>query len=289
MRKSSLLLFISIVFFSLGSLNAQSAFINEVNYMASDPAGNGVEIAGESGENVQGWSVVLYQLDGTVDQVETLEYKLIPSQQNGYGTVWYEMEQLSGGQGLALVNPTGSVVQFIGIGAATLTGITASEGPASGMTTEYAGTQLLPNQSLQLTGTGLELLDFAWSLPLSFTPGTVNTNQSFGGSLLGGYLGLQAPESNTLPTEQLSDKQLDINIYPNPTIDVLRLQRSFTDLEEDTLPVQLFDANGRLIRRAQMTAGQDYLELDLRDLSAGHYLLSIGKGPSRIVQQVLKQ
>ncbi|PHN07076.1 T9SS type A sorting domain-containing protein [Flavilitoribacter nigricans] len=289
MKKSYPLLLIFSVLFSLSTLSAQSSFINEVNYMASDPTGRGLEVAGESGENLQGWSVVLYELDGAVATVEDLEYKLIPSQQNGYGTVWYEMEQLSGGQGIALVNPSGDVVQFIGVGLGTLTGITATEGPAAGMTSEHAGTQLLPNQSLQMTGSGVELLDFLWSLPLTFTPGDVNTNQTFEGgvigAIVGGLFGYQASGSNN---EQLSDNQINISAFPNPATNYLRLQRATTELVQSTLPVALFDAAGRLIQRTQLAQDQDYLELNLSDLSAGNYFLRVGEGPAAKVQKIVK-
>ncbi|MCB0376156.1 MAG: hypothetical protein KDD04_09585, partial [Sinomicrobium sp.] len=131
MNKQILLL--SSFLFFLTSLFSQSTFINEINYIASNPTGAGMEIAGESGENLDGWTLVFYQLDGTVSSVEELENKVIPSQQNGYGTVWYEMDQMTGNEGVALTNPAGMVEQFLAYGLGTISGITATEGPAAGM------------------------------------------------------------------------------------------------------------------------------------------------------------
>lgn len=291
MKKSLLLLFALFALFVQSSLVAQSAFINEINYLASDPTGQGLEIAGESGQNLQGWSVVVYELGGAVAATEELENMLIPSQQNGYGTVWYEMEQLSGGNGVALINPTGTVEHFVSFGL-NLLGLTATEGPAQGMTAQNAGIQLLPFQSLQMTGNGTGLLDFVWSLPLSFTPGDVNTSQSFGGLLgrvLGGLFGYQATGSDGTFSTQTTVNQINITAFPNPAIDYLRLQRSADQVQDGTLPVQLLDASGRLILRNQLAQGQDYLELNLSDLSAGIYLLRVGEGPAASVQKIVKK
>jgi hypothetical protein len=202
------------------------------------------------------------------------------------------MEQLSGGNGVALINPTGTVEHFVSYGLGGLLGLTALDGPAQGLLADYAGTQLLPLQSLQLTGTGTGLLDFVWSLPLTFTPGQVNTLQNFTGGLVGGLLGglfgyqTEAPAGNF--NEQAVSDQISINAFPNPVMNYLRLQRNGTNAQSATLPVMLFDAAGRLVKRAQLAQEQQYMELDLSDLSAGNYLLRVGEGPSANVQKIIK-
>lgn len=280
-----ILLFFSLFLFSLSPLVAQSTFINEVNYLASDPLGKGLEIAGESGENLAGWSLVFYGLDGAVSAVEELEYQLIPSQQNGYGTVWYEMEQMSGGQGVALINPTGVVEQFLGYGLGALLGITATEGPASGMTSQYIGSQLLPDQSLQLVGLGLSYLDFSWLLPSSLTDGDVNTGQLFG--LIRALLPLFNEVETTSETNL---KELTFKAFPNPTTDYIRVQWSVKGAQSGTdINLYLFDAAGRLLKQNRFTQDDTIAELDLTDLAAGQYFLRLGEGPQARMEKIVKR
>ena len=110
---TTLFTIISFAFF----VNAQSAstFINEVNYLASNPS-QGIEIAGQAGQDLAGWSIVFYAVNGTVDYVEYLNSGLIPNQQNGYGSIWYDVDQGSNAGGIALVKPNGEVVQFLSYG-----------------------------------------------------------------------------------------------------------------------------------------------------------------------------
>lgn len=293
MKKSYPTLFVFIVLIiQFSGLNAQSAFINEINYLASNPS-QGLEIAGEAGQNLQGWSLIMYGADGSMSSSRQLGSRVIPNQDNGNGSVWFEMDQMSGGNGIALMNPTGTIEHFVSFGLGALSGLTAIDGPAQGMTADYAGAQLLPLHSLQLTGTGTGLLDFVWSLPLTFTPGEINTNQDFVGGLLGGLLGglfgyqTAAPEG-TLNTRAI-DNQVSITAFPNPTVDYLRLQVNIEGIQNGALPVMLMDANGRLVKRTQMAQEQNYLELDLRDLSAGFYFLRVGEGPSASVQKIIKK
>lgn len=292
MKKSYPTLFAFLVLIQFGGLNAQSAFINEINYLASNPS-QGLEVAGEAGQNLQGWSIIMYGADGSMSSSRQLGSRVIPDQDNGNGSVWFEMDQMSGNNGIALMNPTGTIEHFVSYGLGVLGGLTASDGPAQGMTADYAGAQLLPLQSLQLTGTGTGLLDFVWSLPLTFTPGEINTNQDFTGDLIGGLIGglfgyQTATPDGGINTQPINN-QFSITAFPNPTVDYLRLQLNIENVQNGILPVMLFDANGHLIKRTQMAQEQNYLELDLRDLSAGFYFLRVGEGPSASVQKIIKK
>lgn len=292
MKKSYPTLFVLFALFLSGALSAQSAFINEINYLASNP-NSGLEIAGDAGQNLQGWSVIFYGADGAMTSSRQFGSRIIPNQDSGKGSIWFEMEQYSGTNGVALMNPTGTIEHFVSYGLGGLLGLTAVDGPASGMTADYAGTQLLPLQSLQLTGIGTGLQDFVWSLPLTFTPGEINTFQDFVGGVVGGLLGgLFGYETETPVGElhqQSTDNQFSISAFPNPVLDFMRLQRTDNNGLQGTLPVHLFDASGRLVKRTQMAQDQYYLDLDLRDLSAGYYLLRVGEGPGANVQKIVKK
>lgn len=164
---------------------AQGVFINEIHYDNDGAdAGERIEIAGPAGTDLTGWSVALYngsssQLNvyGTIALSGTLS-----AQAGGYGflSVAYEGIQNGSPDGLALVNDSGTVIQFL-----SYEGVfTAAEGPASGMTStdigveEGSSTPL--DYSLQLAGTGTDYTDFAWAGPAPATFDGLNAGQSFG-------------------------------------------------------------------------------------------------------------
>ncbi len=163
-----------------------TVFINEIHYdNAGTDAGEAIEIAGPAGTNLAGWSLVLY--NGTNTPSAAPSYRtiplsgVIPNQDDGYGTLDFDALGLQNGDkdGIALVNASGKVVQFLSYEGT----LTAANGPAAGMTStdigvfEDGGTAL--GLSLQLTGTGAEYSDFAWSTPIGETGGAVNTWQDF--------------------------------------------------------------------------------------------------------------
>lgn len=266
---------------------AQSAstFINEVNYLASNPQ-QGIEIAGQAGQDLEGWSVVMYTVNGTVDYVEYLNNGLIPNQQNGYGAIWYDVEQGSNSGGIALVNPNGAVVQFISYGTLGFlnTIIQAVEGPAQGMTSEYIGTQLLPSVSLELIGLGISYLDFIWAIPSGSTPGTVNTNQEFGSPA-----SLMAPVSTITPAiSQNNQLEVNIEVYPNPTTDLIRVStQGATQQAQNTL--ELFDATGKILRQVNLgDESRNNFEIDLSSLNFGTYFVKFSNGSNQVTKLIVK-
>jgi hypothetical protein len=282
MNKQFVLIFSFLLF--LTSLFSQSTFINEINYLASDPTRAGLEIAGKAGQNLDGWSLVFYELDGTVRSIEDLQSLVIPGQQNGYGSVWFEMDQMSGSEGVALLNAAGAVQQFLSYGLGTLMGIQATEGPAAGMISQYIGSQLLPDQSLQLTGLGISYLDFSWLLPGMLTPGEVNTGQIFG--LLRRLLPFLNQQSISTEDEL---NELTFTTFPNPATDYIRVQWSNMGREPGSnITLYLFDASGRLLQRNRFTQYESSADLDLTGLSAGQYLLRLGDGPQASVKRIVK-
>lgn len=169
-----------------GAASAQSVWINEIHYTnTGSDMGEFVEVAGEAGTDLTGWTVVGYDGDaGTVYDTRSLVGTL-PDEGTcrvAYGTsdIFYGGLHNGGttGDGIALVMPDDTVVQFISYEGSFM----ASEGPAAGMVsvdigvfedgTDPAG------MSLQLSGIGTALGDFTWIGPIASSRGEVNSVQT---------------------------------------------------------------------------------------------------------------
>lgn len=164
--------------------SSQVVFINELHYdNAGADLNEGIEVAGNAGLDLAGWSLVAYNgSNGLTYNTITLT-GTIPDQQNGYGTVFFTLEGLQNGapDGIALVDADGVVVQFL-----SYEGVfTALNGPANTMESQNIGVAEDGNtpadHSLQLTGSGLAYADFVWAPAMMNTRNSINTGQSFGG------------------------------------------------------------------------------------------------------------
>jgi len=157
-------------------------WINEIHYdNTSTDTNEGVEIAGPAGMDLNGWVLTLYSgAGGTIYATINLS-GVIPNQQNGLGTLWFATVGLQNGapDGLALVGPTNTVVQFLSYEGA----FTATSGPALGIPSIDIGRSETGSepigQSLQLQGSGNEYADFVWGGPIAKTDGIINTGQIF--------------------------------------------------------------------------------------------------------------
>ncbi|MCB0606759.1 MAG: T9SS type A sorting domain-containing protein [Lewinella sp.] len=291
--KKTFISFLTFLVAGITACFAQTTFINEINYLATNPSSRGVEIAGESGTDLSGWMLYFYNPDGSVQSSKSLNSSsTVPDQQNGHGTIWYEVEQLNSGQtnrgGAALVRPNGEVEQFSSYGdtpsGQPLT-INAVEGPASGMSSDNIGKQTSPNKSLQLKGIGIDLLDFIWGLPLfNSTPGQVNTLQIF--QLIGGLLfwkddGQSGDVINAVPIG--SD---GTEVYPNPIIGAMNIRFERPVVLDGA--VELRDGFGRLIQHTQVAAGDDQAYMDCSRLPAGQYYLRFNIDGKVFTKQVIK-
>lgn len=165
-------------------------FINELHYddaTSSGDVGERIEVVATAGESLSGYRLYLY--NGSSPLAAT-SYDNDPVPAGALvscgasvriATVSYATNGIQNGpnDGVALVNASGQVVQFLSYEGA----ITASSGPAAGRTsvnlpvaesaTTAAGT------SLQLGGTG-SLANFTWRASATQTFGACNANQSFG-------------------------------------------------------------------------------------------------------------
>lgn len=172
-------------------------FINEIHYdNASGDVGEAIEIAGRAGTDLSGWQLVFYNGNGGV-VYGTLDLSgVIPDQDDGYGTIGFSRSGLQNGSpdGLALVDPSGNVVQFLSYEGT----MTATEGPAAGLTSDDIGVEedggTPAGFSLQLTGTGFIYDDFTWVSPREDNFGLVNTGQDFAPGPAAGTIIIQDAE-----------------------------------------------------------------------------------------------
>ena len=157
-------------------------WINELHYdNAGGDVGEFVEVAGPAGTDLSGYSLVLYNgSGGSSYDTESLS-GVLPDEGNGFGAAAFTPGSIQNGSpdGIALVQG-GTVVQFLSYEGA----FTASNGPASGMTSTDIGVSEASNSpeghSLQLTGEGTSYPDFTWSPPSAESPGALNTGQVVG-------------------------------------------------------------------------------------------------------------
>ena len=162
---------------------AQSVFVNEIHY-DNDGAdsGEGVEIAGPAGTDLSTWSLILYNgNNGEIYSTINLNGQLA-DQQGGFGTIFFATPGLQNGapDGLALVNPSNSVVQFLSYEGSFM----AIEGPAMGLMSDDIGvvetSTTALGTSMQLTGSGSAYPEFSWQTSLPSTYDMVNSGQIFG-------------------------------------------------------------------------------------------------------------
>ncbi len=189
--------------FVFASLSAQAeVFINEIHYddaTAAGDVGERIEIVATAGENLSTYKVQLYNGSAPAAAVTYGTLDAVPSGSDvtcgssvRIAVLSYATNALQNGSndGIALINGSGAVVQFLSYeGVAT-----ATNGPASGTSSinipvsetnsTAAGT------SLQLGGTGSTYSTFTWNTSATDTFGTCNNNQTFN-------LG---PQINVLPT-----------------------------------------------------------------------------------------
>lgn len=167
---------------------ATSPWINEFHYdNAGGDVGEFIEIAGVAGTDLTDWSIALYNGNPAQRSVYgTIALSgIITDQANGFGTVAVSYAGIQNGNtsgnepdGIALVRPDGSVVEFISYEGSFV----AASGPAEGMTSVDVAVAEDGSQSdtaIGRVGTGDEAADFTWALIDDDTPGEVNDGQQF--------------------------------------------------------------------------------------------------------------
>ena len=171
--------------FSSRAIRARCSFTRPRVHSRFVPAGNdvneGVELAGPAGLSVDGMSIYLYNGNNGV-QYDTIDLTgTFSNMQAGFGVLHFPKAGLQNGapDGLALVDSTGAVVEFLSYEGA----FEAADGPAIGImstdigVSESGGTAV--GQSLQRVGTGQLASDFMWTGPLTASFGSINAGQTF--------------------------------------------------------------------------------------------------------------
>lgn len=188
-----------------------SGWINEIHYdNASSDVGEGVEVAGPAGTDLSGWTIALYNGNGGSVYGTANLSGTIADQSDGFGVLWFPISGLQNGapDGLALVDGSGAVVQFLSYEGTLL----ASGGPAAGTSSTDVGvseTSSTPSgYSLQLSGTGSGAADFAWGTASASTPGQPNGGQSFSG---GGGGDITPPDAPTGLGATAGNAQVDLD------------------------------------------------------------------------------
>ena len=117
---------------------ATPVFIKELNYdNAGTDTGKAVEVAGPAGADLAGWSSALYNGNGAAAYDTIPLSGTVPDQDGGFGALAFAAPGLQNGaaDGIALVDPAGSVAQFLSYEGA----FTAAVGPADGLASADVG------------------------------------------------------------------------------------------------------------------------------------------------------
>ena len=226
--------------FFMGWIYPQTpVFINEIHYdNAGADLNEGVEVAGPAGTGLGGWKLIFYNGNGGVAYDSVDLSGTIPDQQNGFGTTWTDAPGSiqNGPDGIALINSSGEIIQFLGYEGS----FTSTEGPAKGLTStdigveESGGTE--PGQSLQLSGEGGVYEDFSWMANITATPNAVNASQAFG----------TQPPGDTIPpffttgyprAVNITEDRFDVLLNLSEACTVYYLARKGNDLAPDSLDV----------------------------------------------------
>ena len=160
---------------------AAPVFINEFHYDNNGTdSGEGLEVAAIAGTNLENWQLLFY--NGSNGEVyKSLELNGVVSDlDNGYGVLGFATSGIQNGpaDAFALVNELGEVFDFISYEGS----LTATEGPAIGLTSIDVGLVELPDSpiglSLQRQGSGNDSEDFYWATATE-SLGGVNNGQRF--------------------------------------------------------------------------------------------------------------
>jgi endonuclease I len=176
--------------FACAVLPAQAeVFINEIHYDNSGTdSGERIEVVATAGETLSSYRIYLYNGTGATTSATFYDNDLVPAgslvncgASVRIATISYPSNGIQNGanDGIALVNPSGGVVQFLSYEGS----IRASNGPASGRTSVNLAVSendsTATNTSLQLGGTGTGSANFTWRSSATQTFGACNRNQSF--------------------------------------------------------------------------------------------------------------
>jgi YHYH protein/Secretion system C-terminal sorting domain len=91
----------------------------------------------------------------------------------------------------------------------------------------------------------------------------------------------------TTPTSEANLNGLDINVFPNPTADLISIQMG--GLVKDDYKIELYDIMGKLVKSTQITKGSTIAYFDTQALYSGTYLVKISNGQAQTTRKVVLQ
>ncbi|PHQ29162.1 lamin tail domain-containing protein [Leeuwenhoekiella nanhaiensis] len=160
--------------------NDVKIWINEIHYdNVGGDVNERIEIAGSAGIDLTGYRIYHYNgTGGTILSFKSIS-GIILEIAGGLGVKNIPFAGLQNdAEAIALVDPAGSVIQFLSYEGL----VTATEGPAAGMTSTLLPISEDPavaiGMSLQLTGLGNTYNDFNWAI-LPDTVDAINSGQTF--------------------------------------------------------------------------------------------------------------
>jgi hypothetical protein len=150
---------------------ATGVYVSEFHYdNTGADMGEFVEVTGDAGGDLAGWSIVFYNGNGGA-KYGTLDLAGTIDDENGTrGAVSFEYSGIQNGapDGFALVDPSGTVVEFLSYEGT----FDAVDGPADGMTATDVG---VTEPGDTPVGESLQLIDGSWTGPAAASPGDLNT------------------------------------------------------------------------------------------------------------------
>jgi hypothetical protein len=91
----------------------------------------------------------------------------------------------------------------------------------------------------------------------------------------------------TTPTSEANWDGLNINIFPNPSADLISIQMG--NLVKEDYSIELLDIKGRLLQKTQINKGSTIAYFDTQALYAGTYVVKISNGQTQTTQKVVVQ
>ena len=155
-------------------------YISEISY-GGNASADFIEVVVPEGTDVSLYSVVVYKGDGTVEA--TFSFGSVVSTADGSDVYLFDsgtpgFTNINSNDAVALVDDLGNVIQFISFGGNT---VTATEGPADGLTSSDIGTAA-KGESLQTNDDGSSYFvqtNFANTWPSLHRRPAVNTPPNF--------------------------------------------------------------------------------------------------------------
>jgi hypothetical protein len=160
----------------------------------------------------------------------------------------------------------------------------ALEGVAQGLHPEYIGLAL-PATSLQLIGTGVSYLDFYWIPEQLASAASVNEQQLFLPVGLNMQTGDNGPDQfNSLKINSMDE--VSWRVFPNPAREYIQLDINMA-ISDQPLVIVLTNTQGQRVKQLNLDQASMQLRMNVVDLPAGNYFLTLDTPTARYTQMII--